>query len=225
MATRVYKSNRKSRAKTSYASYKQNIRKLEKKGYTIDKEDILKKKDFDRIYNEWKARGKKNIARDMATDTVSYQYQRYQKYIESYKKKNYKLLDVIEDKESFSEIYKSVKASKQSVKDLANYSLEFQIEFAKNYAKEVNINDEEWGNYFTEKPKRYREYDEETGEEYIEYTPVDRKKIEKDIMSGKFEASNLFDSYMKRHNGYYYDESGTQHVLKSVREEFEGMYV
>lgn len=222
MATRVYKSNRKSRAKTSYASYKQNIRKLEKKGYTIDKEDILKKKDFDRIYNEWKARGKKNIARDMATDTVSYQYQRYQKFLEPYKKKNWKLLDVLEDKASFAEAYRSAKAAKQSVKDLAHYSLAFELKFAKEFAQEANENDIEWKDYLVEKHKKRREYDE-SGKEIMD-TYFDRKRMEKDIMRGKFEGSSLFRTYTEKHGGYYYDEKG-EHVLKSVREEFEGMYV
>ncbi len=223
--TRVYKSHRKSRAKTSYGSYKQNIKKLEKKGYTIDKEDILKKKDFEKIYNEWKARGKKNIARDLATDTLSYKYQRYQKYIESYKKKNYKLLDVLQDKQAFAEEYRLMKAAKMSIKELASMSLQFNPGFAKNYSRDIDTSDDEFSGYFDERPHKYRNVDEETGEMYAEYTSINRKKIESDIMSGKFEATNLFDSYMKKHNGYFYDEYGNQHVVKSVREEFEGMYV
>lgn len=223
--TRVYKSHRKSRAKTSYGSYKQNIKKLEKKGYIIDKEDVLKKKDFEKIYNEWKARGKKNIARDLATDTLSYQYQRYQKYIESYKKKKYKLLDVLQDKQAFADTYRNTKAAKMTVKQLAEYSLVFRPEFAKNYSRDIDTSDDEFSDYFDERPHKYRDVDEETGEIYTEYTPINRKKIEADIMSGEFEATDLFDSYMKKHDGYYYDENGNQHVKKSVREEFEGMYV
>lgn len=222
--TRVYKSHRKSRAKTSYGSYKQNIKKLEKKGYIIDKEDILKKKDFEKIYAEWKARGKKNIARDLATDTLSYQYQRYQKYIESYNKKKYKLLDVIQDKQQFAEEYRLMKAAKMSIKELAEYSLAFNPEFAKNYAKSIDAGDDEFKDYFDEKPHKYRKIDEETGEKYLEYTPINRKALEKDIMSGKFAAPGLFRSYMERHDGYFYNETG-EHVYDNVREEFEGMYV
>lgn len=224
MATRVYKSHRKSKAKTSYGSYKQNIKKLEKKGYIIDKEDILKKKDFEKVYNEWKARGKKNIARDLATDTLSYLYQRYQKHIESYKKKNYKLLDVIQDKQQFADVYRNVKAAKMSVKELAKYSLAFNPSFAKNYAKSIDASDHDFDGYFDIKPHKYKELDEETGEERIKYTPINRKKLESDIMSGEFEAPKLFRDFVEKHNGYYYDERG-EHVLDSVREAFEGMYV
>ena len=223
--TRVYKSHRKSRAKTSYGSYKQNIKKLEKKGYIIDKEDVLKKKDFEKIYNEWKVRGKKNIARDLATDTLSYKYQRYQKYIESYQKKNYKLLDVLQDKQAFAEEYRLMKAAKMSIKELASMSLQFNPDFAKKYSRDIDTSDDEFSGYFDERPHKYRGVDEETGEIYTEYTPINRKKLEADIMSGEFEATDLFNSYIKKHDGYYYDENGNQHVKKSVREEFEGLYV
>lgn len=223
--TRVYKAHRKSRAKTSYGSYKQNIKKLEKKGYIIDKEDILKKKDFEKIYNEWKARGKKNIARDLATDTLSYRYQKYQKYIESYKKKKYKLLDVLQDKQEFADTYRNVKAAKMTVKQLAEYSLAFTPSFAQNYAKSVDEYDDDFNEYFDEKKShKYKKIDEETGEERAEYTPINIKKLASDIMSGNFEGPKLFRDFVEKHNGYYYDERG-EHILDSVREAFEGMYV
>ena len=71
---RTYKKNRKKRAKSSYDSYKKNIRELEKKGYEIDKSDILSKKAFESLFLQMKTAGKKNIARDLAKDLTSYQY-------------------------------------------------------------------------------------------------------------------------------------------------------
>jgi len=64
MAKRKYKAHRRKRAKSSYTSYKQWRRKLEKKGYSML--EVMSKEEFNEMYAGLKDAGKKNLAREIA---------------------------------------------------------------------------------------------------------------------------------------------------------------
>ena len=50
------------------------------------------------------------------------------------------------------------------------------------------------------------------------------KKIEEEILQGRYNGKDLFENYVKNNDGYYLDENGKQHIKKNVREAFEAMY-
>lgn len=241
MAKKLYNNGkpRKKRAKSSYTTYKQHIRELEKKGYNIDKSEILTKKQFDYKFARFKAAGKKNITRDMAKDLVSYQYQRYSEYIGRWKKKGYALYETL-SKEEFKEFYANAKKVESLKKrgvayEIAEADLMFQPGFAKEYApylyneNQLQEAQEDYGDY---------DYDEDTGEVYGDfYGPSiadirkesrrekrEIKKIEEEILQGRYSGKDLFENYVKNNDGYYLDENGKQHIKKNVREAFEAMY-
>ena len=241
MAKKVYNNGkpRKKRAKSSYTTYKQHIRELVKKGYDIDKSEILTKKQFDYKFARFKAAGKKNITRDMAKDLVSYQYQRYSEYVGRWKKKGYALYETL-SKEEFKEFYANAKKVESLKKrgvayELAEADLMFQPGFAKEYApylyyeNQLQEAQEDYGDY---------DYDEDTGEVYGDfYGPSiadirkesrrekrEIKKTEEEILQGRYSGKDLFENYVKNNDGYYLDENGKQHIKKNVREAFEAMY-
>lgn len=209
---RTYKKNRKKRAKTSYDSYKKNIRELERKGYDIDKSDILSKKAFENVFSQMKAAGKKNIARDLAKDLTSYQYSRYKQQIEKYKNKGWKLEEEL-NKSEFKEMYQIGKRVEDFKKrgfaiELAEASLSFVPNYALNYAQEMIDSSAYVGKYGPmPEPKK-----------------ADVRKFAQRIMAGDFKAKDLFENYIKSHDGYYYDEHGEQHIRNNIREEFEALY-
>ena len=241
MAKKAYNNGkpRKKRAKSSYTTYKQHIRELVKKGYDIDKSEILTKKQFDYKFARFKAAGKKNITRNMAKDLVSYQYQRYSEYVGRWKKKGYALYETL-SKEEFKEFYANAKKveilKKRGVAyEIAEADLMFQPGFAKEYASymynenQLQEAQEDYGDY---------DYDEDTGEVYGDvYGPSiadirkesrrekgEIKKIEEEILQGRYSGKDLFENYVKNNDGYYLDENGKQHIKKNVREAFEAMY-
>lgn len=244
MAKKLYNGGkpRKKRAKSSYTTYKQHIRELEKKGYNIDKSEILTKKQFEYKFARFKAAGKKNITRDMAKDLVSYQYQRYSEYVGRWKKKGYALYDTL-SKEEFKEFYSNAKKVESLKKrgvayEIAEADLMFQPGFAKEYApylyneNQLQEAQEDYGDY---------DYDEDTGEVFGDfgdfYGPsVDDirkesrrekreiKKIEEEILQGRYSGKDLFENFVKNNDGYYLDENGKQHIKKNVRDAFEAMY-
>ena len=241
MAKKVYNNGkkRKKRAKSSYTTYKQHIRELVKKGYDIDKSEILTKKQFDYKFARFKAAGKKNITRDMAKDLVSYQYQRYSEYVGRWKKKGYALYETL-SKEEFKEFYTNAKKVESLKKrgvayEIAEADLMFQPGFAKEYApylyneNQLQEAQEDYGDY---------DYDEDTGEVFGGfYGPSiddirkesrrekrEIKKIEEEILQGRYSGKDLFENYVKNNDGYYLDENGKQHIKKNVREAFEAMY-
>lgn len=61
---RNYKKNRRSRAKSSYESYKEHREQWEKKGYSLDEE--LNEEKFNEVYELAKKKGMKNIVREIA---------------------------------------------------------------------------------------------------------------------------------------------------------------
>lgn len=61
---RKYPKNRKSRAKTSYESYKKHRKEWEEKGYVLGEE--LKEEKFNEAYELAKKAGMKNIVREIA---------------------------------------------------------------------------------------------------------------------------------------------------------------
>lgn len=209
---RTYKKNRKKRAKSSYDSYKKNIRELEKKGYEIDKSDILSKKAFESLFLQMKTAGKKNIARDLAKDLTSYQYSRYKKQLERYKSKGWKLEEEL-DKGEFRELYEIGKRVEDFKKrgfavELAEASLSFLPDYAENYAREM-IGSEAYVGKAGPMPQPKK---------------ADVKRFAQRIMAGDFKAKDLFEDYIKSHDGYYYDEHGEQHIKNNIREEFEALY-
>lgn len=241
MAKKAYNNGkpRKKRAKSSYTTYKQHIRELVKKGYDIDKSEILTKKQFDYKFARFKAAGKKNITRDMAKDLVSYQYQRYSEYVGRWKKKGYALYETL-SKEEFKEFYANAKKVESLKKrgiayEIAEADLMFQPGFAKEYApylyneNQLQEVQEDYGDY---------DYDEDTGEVFGGfYGPSiddirkesrrekkEIKKIEEEILQGRYSGKDLFENYVKNNDGYYLDENGKQHIKKNVREAFEAMY-
>lgn len=240
MAKKVYNNGkpRRKRAKSSYTTYKQHIRELVKKGYDIDKSEVLTKKQFDYKFSRFKAAGKKNITRDMAKDLISYQYQRYSEYVGRWKKKGYALYDTL-SKEEFKEFYanaKKVEALKKRgvAYEIAEADLKFQPGFAKEYASYLYTEKQ-----LAEAAKKKKLYNEDTGEIIEEvYGPpsLDKikkearrerkeiKKIEEAILHGRYAGKDLFESYVKDNDGYYLDEDGKQHIKKHVREDFEAMY-
>lgn len=241
MAKKVYNNGkpRKKRAKSSYTTYKQHIRELVKKGYDIDKSEILTKKQFDYKFARFKAAGKKNITRDMAKDLVSYQYQRYSEYVGRWKKKGYALYETL-SKEEFKEFYANAKKVESLKKrgvayEIAEADLMFQPGFAKEYApylyneNQLQEAQEDYGDY---------DYDEDTGEVFGGFYGLsiddikkesrkekrEIKKIEEEILQGRYNGKDLFENYVKNNDGYYLDENGKQHIKKNVREAFEAMY-
>ena len=241
MAKKVYNNGkpRKKRAKSSYTTYKQHIRELVKKGYDIDKSEILTKKQFDYKFARFKAAGKKNITRDMAKDLVSYQYQRYSEYVGRWKKKGYALYETL-SKEEFKEFYANAKKVESLKKrgvayEIAEADLMFQPRFAKEYApylyneNQLQEAQEDYGDY---------DYDEDTGEVFGGFYGLsiddikkesrkekrEIKKIEEEILQGRYNGKDLFENYVKNNDGYYLDENGKQHIKKNVREAFEAMY-
>lgn len=229
---------RKKRAKSSYTTYKQHIRALEKKGYVIDKSEVLTKKQFEYKFARFKAAGKKNITRDMAKDLVSYQYQRYSEYVGKWKKKGYALYDTL-SKEEFKDFYSNAKKVESLKKrgiayEIAEADLKFQPGFAKEYAPYLYTEKQ-----LSEATGEETFYDEDTGEVIEEfYGPPsldelrkearkerrEIKKIEEEILQGRYLGKDLFESYVKNNDGYYLDEDGKQHIKKNVRDAFEAMY-
>lgn len=208
---RTYKKNRKKRAKTSYDSYKKNIRELERKGYDIDKSDILSKKAFENVFSQMKASGKKNIARDLAKDLTSYQYSRYKQQIEKYKNRGWQLEEELNKKE-FKEMYQIGKRVEDFKKrgfaiELAEASLSFLPNYALNYAQEMRDSLAYVGKYGPLPPKE-----------------ASVRKFAQRIMEGDFKAKDLFEIYIKSNDGYYFDEHGEQHIRNHIREEFEALY-
>ena len=209
---RTYKKNRKKRANTSYDSYKENIRKLEEKGYEIDKSDILSKKNFDNLFARLKASGKKNIARDLAKDLTSYQYSRYKKQIEKYEQKGWKLYEKL-SKEKFAKEYQIGKRIQSFKKrgfgiEQAEAELMFMPSYAESYAREMIGSESYVGKYGPmPEPKK-----------------ADVKKFAQRIMEGQYKPKDLFQSYIQSHDGYYYDENGEQHIRNNIREQFEALY-
>ena len=240
MAKKVYNNGkpRKKRAKSSYTTYKQHIRELVKKGYDIDKSEILTKKQFDYKFARFKAAGKKNITRDMAKDLISYQYQRYSEYVGRWKKRGYALYETL-SKEEFKEFYanaKKVEALKKRgvAYEIAEADLKFQPGFAKEYASYLYTEKQ-----LAEAAKKKKLYNEDTGEIIEEvYGPPsldeikkearrerkEIKTIEEAILHGRYAGKDLFENYVKDNDGYYLDEDGKQHIKKHVREDFEAMY-
>lgn len=207
---------RKKRAKSSYTTYKQHIRELIKKGYDIDKSEILTKKQFDYKFARFKAVGKKNITRDMAKDLVSYQYQRYTNYVNRWKKKGFAMYDTL-SKEEFSEFYENAKKVESLKKrgvayEIAEADLLFQPEFAKGYAPYK---------YYSDEGVEYNE-DDFDASSISAQEKREIKKIELDIMKGKYDGHKLFEKYVNDKNGYYEDEKGI-HVYDNVRKDFEAM--
>lgn len=209
---RTYKKNRKKRAKTSYESYKKNIRELEVKGYDIDKSDILSKKAFESLFLQMKTAGKKNIARDLAKDLTSYQYSRYKQQIEKYKQKGWKLYEIL-SKEKFAKEYqigKRIQAFKKRGFGIeqAEADLMFMPSYAESYAREMIDSEAYVGKYGPmPEPKK-----------------ADVKKFAQRIMEGQYKPKDLFQRYIQSHDGYYYDENGEQHIRNNIREEFEALY-
>ncbi len=211
---RTYKKNRKKRAKSSYDSYKENIIKLEMKGYKIDKSDILSKKAYENLFERLKASGKKNIARDLAKDLTSYQYSRYKKQIEKYEQKGWKLYEKL-SKEKFAEEYEIGKRIQSFKKrgfaiEQAEASLMFTPSYAEEYAREM-INDESLRLFGKYGPMP-------------EQKKADVKRFAQRIMEGQYKPKDLFERYIQTHDGYYYDENGEQHIRNNIREEFEALY-
>lgn len=209
---RTYKKNRKTRAKTSYGSYKKNIRELERKGYEIDKSDILSKKEFERVFSQMKASGKKNIARDLAKDTMSYQFSRYKQKIEKYESRGWKLEEKL-NKAEFKEMYQIGKRVEDFKKrgfaiELAEASLSFMPGYAESYAREMIDSSAYVGKLGPMPTPKKSEV----------------KKFAQRIMAGDFKAKDLFESYIHTHDGYYYDENGVQHIRNNIREQFEALY-